>query len=89
MFTKWDDGVKGSLSHHRVVKYEFAGLKCVVKSECVAYLDSSVIEADAGDSHQVKDSSTTSFAGSTLKSQGAHVSQTKTVKIETREIYNQ
>ncbi|KAL9084265.1 MAG: hypothetical protein Q9159_005310 [Coniocarpon cinnabarinum] len=37
-YTKWHPDVKGSLSYQRVVKYTFAGLKCVVRFEADGYL---------------------------------------------------
>lgn len=36
-FTRWDNAVKGSSSHHRVAQYEFAGLKYLVRFESDGY----------------------------------------------------
>ena len=37
-YTTWDTAVKGSVSHRRVVEYEFAGLKYLLRFESVGYL---------------------------------------------------
>lgn len=34
----WERDVKGSSSHQRIIKYDFAGLKCFVRSESDGYL---------------------------------------------------
>ena len=37
-YTQWDKSVKNSASHQRIIKYDFAGLKCFVRSESDGYL---------------------------------------------------
>ena len=37
-YTTWRDNVKGSSSHHRAAKFEFAGLKYIMRYETDAYL---------------------------------------------------
>lgn len=37
-YTTWEDGAKGSQSHQRLIKYNFAGLGCVVRFEGDGYL---------------------------------------------------
>lgn len=37
-YTVWERDVKGSASHQRIIKYDFAGLKCFVRSESDGYL---------------------------------------------------
>lgn len=37
-FTRWDSEVRGSSSHHRIVKYELAGWRYLVRCESDAYL---------------------------------------------------
>ena len=32
-YTRWEEDVKGSVSHQRIIRYEFGGLRCVVRSE--------------------------------------------------------
>ena len=36
--TQWDRDMKGSVSHQRIIKYVFGGLKCLVRSESDGYL---------------------------------------------------
>jgi hypothetical protein len=43
-YTRWDSAVKGSSSHHRIVEYDFAGLKYLLRFESDGYL-----EENAGD----------------------------------------
>lgn len=88
MFTKWDDEVEGSISHHRVVRYEFADLKCVVKSECDAYLEDVPTDTVTNDCGQVRNTEVR-FAGLIVKDRGRSVPQTQTIKIETRSIFSQ
>lgn len=44
-YTTWDASVKGSASHQRLLRYEFAGLDCIIRFECDGYLKSSVSDA--------------------------------------------
>ncbi|KAK5079899.1 hypothetical protein LTR70_005630 [Exophiala xenobiotica] len=37
-YTTWARDVRGSASHQRVIKYDFAGLKCFIRSESDGYL---------------------------------------------------
>lgn len=37
-YTTWESAVKGSGSHHRVVEYDFSGLRYVVRFQCDGYL---------------------------------------------------
>ncbi|PNS16704.1 hypothetical protein CAC42_4668 [Sphaceloma murrayae] len=37
-YTVWNEDVKGSVSHQRVIRYKFAGLEICVRSECDGYL---------------------------------------------------
>lgn len=41
-YTTWDTDVKGSASHQRLLRYNFAGLDCILRFECDGYLRSSV-----------------------------------------------
>lgn len=41
-YTQWDQSVKASASHQRIVKYDFAGLKCFVRSECDGFLPAKI-----------------------------------------------
>ncbi|KAK6815538.1 hypothetical protein RU639_008813 [Aspergillus parasiticus] len=41
--TTWEEGVKGSESHQRMVQYNFAGLRCVVRFEADGYFPTSPI----------------------------------------------
>lgn len=43
-YTKWQDDVAGSASHQRVLSYDFAGLRCLVRSEADGYLEHEVEE---------------------------------------------
>lgn len=44
-YTKWQDGVEGSVSHQRIISYDFAGLKCLVRFEADGYLEEELGEA--------------------------------------------
>ncbi|GME65997.1 Geranylgeranyl pyrophosphate synthetase [Neofusicoccum parvum] len=37
-YTTWEENTKGSQSHQRLVKYNFSGLNCIVRSESDGYL---------------------------------------------------
>ena len=37
-YTVWEPGVKGSASHQRIIRYDFAGLQCMIRTECDGYL---------------------------------------------------
>ena len=41
-YTTWDADVKGSVSHQRLLRYDFAGLDCILRFECDGYLRSKV-----------------------------------------------
>ena len=41
-YTTWDADVKGSVSCQRLLRYEFAGLDCILRFECDGYLRSKV-----------------------------------------------
>lgn len=41
-YTTWDADVKGSASHQRLLRYNFAGLDCIIRFECDGYLGSKV-----------------------------------------------
>ena len=41
-YTTWDTDVKRSVSHQRLLRYNFAGLDCIVRYECDGYLRSKV-----------------------------------------------
>ena len=43
--TRWDAGVEGSVSHQRLLRYRFAGLNCLVRSESDGYIPSKAPEA--------------------------------------------
>ncbi len=47
-YTRWEPSVKQSVSHQRVVKYDFAGLKCLVRYESDGYLGDSLGSEDQG-----------------------------------------
>ena len=58
-YTTWDAEVKGSASHQRLLRYEFAGLDCVLRFECDGYLRSKVpgggdLPGTASDSQEVE-----------------------------------
>jgi hypothetical protein len=38
-YTRWPNGVGGSTSHQRIISYQFAGLKCLVRFEADGYLE--------------------------------------------------
>ena len=40
-YTSWEADVKGSVSHQRLIKYVFGGLRCLVRSESDGYLKDS------------------------------------------------
>ena len=41
-YTTWDTDVKGSASHQRLLRYNFAGFDCILRFECDGYLRSKV-----------------------------------------------
>jgi hypothetical protein len=36
-FTKWDEGLEKSVSHQRIITYDFGGLQCLVRFGCDGY----------------------------------------------------
>lgn len=88
MFTRWDGEARDSLSHHRIIKYDFAGLRCVVKSECDAYLDD-LDTQDGTQNTKIVDSGKIESNGLVLRTGGMPMSQQAIVKIETRATYIQ
>jgi hypothetical protein len=44
-YTTWEPDVKGSETHQRLVRYNLAGLNCVVRFECDGYLESATQES--------------------------------------------
>ena len=53
-YTTWDREVKGSASHQRLVKYDFGGLKIVVRSETDGYLPDKLPTASHASPSQVE-----------------------------------
>ncbi|KAL9590087.1 MAG: hypothetical protein Q9203_001109 [Teloschistes exilis] len=43
-YTTWDAEVSGSASHQRLLRYDLAGLDCILRFECDGYLQSNVHE---------------------------------------------
>jgi hypothetical protein len=41
-YTRWQKGIEGSVSHQRIVSYQFAGLKLLVRFEADGYLEDEV-----------------------------------------------
>ena len=41
-YTTWDADVRGSASHQRLLRYNFAGLDCILRFECDGYIKSKV-----------------------------------------------
>lgn len=37
-YTVWEPAMRGSISHQRIIKYKFMGLKVILRSECDGYL---------------------------------------------------
>lgn len=37
-YTVLEPGVQGSISHQRIISYDFAGLQCMIRTECDGYL---------------------------------------------------
>jgi hypothetical protein len=52
-YTTWEPDVKRSASHQRVIKYEFAGLSCLVRYGCDGYHKDLVTERDRAESKPV------------------------------------
>jgi hypothetical protein len=46
-YTRWPNDVGGSTSHQRIISYQFAGLKCLVRFEADGYL-----EKELGEEHE-------------------------------------
>lgn len=77
-YTRWDSETKGSSSHHRIARFEFAGLTYLLRSECDGYLaDKASDIPNRGQSPQQieDDHSTTSnlLNSSTLLTIGEHL----------------
>ena len=72
-YTSWDPAVKASASHQRLLRYDFAGLDCIVRFECDGYLRERVpmaataITTTAAKSWQTQDVGTLDDVLSTLK----------------------
>ncbi|KAI9788632.1 MAG: hypothetical protein M1816_006778 [Peltula sp. TS41687] len=58
-YTTWEKDAEGSESHQRIVKYNFGGLKCLVRAESDGYLKDVVGSGEpgkAGTSHKLAES---------------------------------
>ena len=60
-YTSWDKNVKGSVSHQRIVSYDFGGLRLLVRYEADGYLPSKVLPGDEGSEPPVRTSGPTSL----------------------------
>ena len=43
-YTAWDDDVKGSETHQRIIQYDLGGFNCMVRFECDGYLPAAMLE---------------------------------------------
>lgn len=59
-YTKWDPSVKVSISHQRVLRYDFCGLQLLVRFECDGYLED---QAHAKADHSVDQSTSKEQTG--------------------------
>ncbi|KAB8277635.1 hypothetical protein BDV30DRAFT_234506 [Aspergillus minisclerotigenes] len=69
--TTWEEGVKGSESHQRIVQYNFAGLRCVVRFEADGYFPTSPISQTGYALNEVQNEAdllSALFEGSTVTS---------------------
>ena len=50
-YTRWEEDVKGSVSHQRIISYEFGGSVCVVRSESDGFYEDLVREGEKATEH--------------------------------------
>lgn len=63
-YTTWDMGVRNSCSHQRIIKYDFGGLKLLVRTETDGYVKSCGTDAPSRPSESGNKSSITEALGS-------------------------
>lgn len=98
-FTRWDSAVKGSVSHRRVVEYEFAGLKYLLRFESVGYLAEKAASQQQGGMTDLADATTVPISneaftvgeerlvtghGLVIRSGGSGINQEAVIDITTR-----
>jgi hypothetical protein len=54
-YTTWEQSVKGSETHQRIIRYEFGGLECLVRFESDGYIETPGAVNDATHSESAKD----------------------------------
>ncbi|KAL1795342.1 hypothetical protein ACET3X_007158 [Alternaria dauci] len=54
-YTTWEQSVKGSETHQRIIRYEFGGLKCLVRFESDGYIKAAGAADDATPSENAED----------------------------------
>jgi hypothetical protein len=96
-YTTWDSDVRNSCSHQRVVKYEFGGLRFLVRSESDGYIRSPSPGQTSEDRSSLGDVLGRMAVASTrpssdqkllLRMQGTKVPQDQIFDIKTRSKYN-
>lgn len=94
-YTSWEAETRGSISHQRIIQYEFGGLRFLVRSETDGYIrdpNSATIKTSADQSSLEEVLTTMAMADSTpspgqklqLKSQGRIIPQEQIFDIKTR-----
>ena len=54
-YTTWEQSVRGSETHQRIIRYEFGGLECLVRFESDGYIETAGAVNDATHSESAKD----------------------------------
>lgn len=91
-YTRWPDGTEGSASHQRIISYDFAGMKCLVRFDADGYLEH---ELEGRDGEVAQDASKQSGDESTdlridnikSRSGGRLIPQHAVLELKTRGIH--
>lgn len=69
-YTKWDDGLEKSVSHQRIITYDFGGLKCLVRFGCDGYIKNPSIKSTSAPDPVSEDLSEPLLAASEMPMSG-------------------
>ncbi|CAG8906227.1 unnamed protein product [Penicillium egyptiacum] len=82
-YTTWNASVGGSLSHHRVLEYEFAGMRCLMRFEANGFLPDLVPDTEETEEHPVTPMESTDPEGALPTIERATISDVPSVTTET------
>jgi hypothetical protein len=88
-YTRWKEGVENSASYQRIISYDFAGLRCLVRFEADGYLEEELgeeVKEDASgfEKHESATRGTLAVDGTTSVNAGRLIPQHTILELHTR-----